>query len=47
MKEKNHRRNEEFEEDIYTNEGIDEALESDEISDEEYGFMHGYNQDEE
>ncbi len=39
------RKNQEYDEDIYTEEGIQEQLESDEIEDWEAGFMEGYEQD--
>ena len=48
MKEKKEKRTEEeFLEDIYTEEGMNSALDDDEISDAEHGFMQGYNTDEE
>ncbi len=36
---------EEFEQDIYFEEGAEEAIRDDEISPEEEAFMNGYNED--
>ena len=33
--------------DVYSDEEVDELVESDELSDEEAGFMHGYLEEEE